>query len=135
MYIKLTESTAKQLYYSSMIDGDPLRFRGEVYHPYHFNCTACSVELTASAREVRTRPGYTANELVMETENIAQWHRINNIPLLLERAVLPSLPRQDGHTHMWCLQETNRGESRHCTRYAICCRLGQKSVNTYSCPL
>merc|ERR1711953_199147 len=47
----------------SVIDGEPLRFRGEVYHPYHFNCTACGIELTASAREVRTRPGYTANEL------------------------------------------------------------------------
>ena len=86
-------------------DGDPLRFRGEVYHPYHFSCTGCKEELTATARclyllivciickafsvpaninlptprpilfqslvivctvhirEVRTRPGYTANEL------------------------------------------------------------------------
>ena len=52
------------LFLSSVIDGDPLRFRGEVYHPYHFSCTACGIELTASAREVRTRPGYTANELV-----------------------------------------------------------------------
>jgi hypothetical protein len=47
----------------SSVDGEPLRFRGEVYHPYHFNCTGCGVELTSSAREVRTRPGYTANEL------------------------------------------------------------------------
>merc|ERR1711936_1490102 len=47
----------------SIIDGDPLRFRGEVYHPYHFSCTGCKEELTATAREVRTRPGYTANEL------------------------------------------------------------------------
>jgi len=47
----------------SVIDGEPLRFRGETYHPYHFNCTACGIELTASAREVKTRPGYTANEL------------------------------------------------------------------------
>ena len=23
----------------SVVDGEPLRFRGEVYHPYHFNCT------------------------------------------------------------------------------------------------
>jgi hypothetical protein len=23
----------------AVIDGEPLRFRGEVYHPYHFNCT------------------------------------------------------------------------------------------------
>jgi hypothetical protein len=51
-------------FFSSVIDGDPLRFRGEVYHPYHFNCAGCSNELTSTAREVRTRPGYTANELV-----------------------------------------------------------------------
>lgn len=47
----------------SVIDGEPLRFRGEVYHPYHFNCTGCNKELTSSAIEVKTRPGYTANEL------------------------------------------------------------------------
>lgn len=46
-----------------MIDGEPLRFRGEVYHPYHFNCKACGIELTSTAREVSTRPGYTANDL------------------------------------------------------------------------
>ena len=50
--------------FRSVIDGEPLRFRGEVYHPYHFNCTGCSKELTSSAIEVKTRPGYTANELV-----------------------------------------------------------------------
>ena len=44
----------------SVVDEEPLRFRGEVYHPYHFNCTGCGQELTSSAREVRTRPGYTA---------------------------------------------------------------------------
>ena len=31
--------------------------------PYYSLCAGCSVELTSSAREVRTRPGYTANEL------------------------------------------------------------------------
>ncbi len=50
--------------FSSVIDGEPLRFRGEVFHPYHFNCTGCGNELTSSGREVRTRPGYTAQELV-----------------------------------------------------------------------
>ena len=58
------QSSPQWTSFSSVIDGDPLRFRGEVYHPYHFSCTACGIELTASAREVRTRPGYTANELV-----------------------------------------------------------------------
>ena len=48
----------------SVIDGDPLRFRGEVYHPYHFNCKGCNKELTSTAIEVKSRPGYTANELV-----------------------------------------------------------------------
>lgn len=47
-----------------MIDDRPLRFRGEVYHPYHFNCTSCGVELNADAREVKSRPGFTANEMV-----------------------------------------------------------------------
>lgn len=45
------------------IEGDPLRWQGELYHPYHFNCTGCEVELTSSAREVRSRPGVTANKL------------------------------------------------------------------------
>ena len=35
------------------IEGEPLRFRGEYYCPYHFNCTGCGVELTSSAREVK----------------------------------------------------------------------------------
>lgn len=52
--------------YSGVIDDKPLRFRGEVYHPYHFNCTACGVELNSDAREVRSRPGYAANEMVSE---------------------------------------------------------------------
>ncbi|KAH7965849.1 hypothetical protein HPB49_011443 [Dermacentor silvarum] len=34
-----------------IIDDMPLKFRSEPYHPYHFNCTACGVELTAEARE------------------------------------------------------------------------------------
>ncbi|XP_065335677.1 LIM and senescent cell antigen-like-containing domain protein 1 isoform X1 [Cloeon dipterum] len=46
-----------------LVDGKPLRFRGEVYHPYHFNCTACGTELDSNAREVRNRPGYSANDL------------------------------------------------------------------------
>lgn len=50
--------------FSGVIDDKPLRFRGELYHPYHFNCTACEVELNSEAREVRSRPGYAANEMV-----------------------------------------------------------------------
>lgn len=50
--------------FSGVIDGKPLRFRGELYHPYHFNCTTCGVELNSQAREVRSRPGYAANEMV-----------------------------------------------------------------------
>lgn len=48
--------------FSAMIDDQPLKFRGEVYHPYHFNCTACGVELDANAREVRNRPGLAKND-------------------------------------------------------------------------
>lgn len=36
-----------------IIDDMPLKFRSEPYHPYHFNCTTCGVELTAEAREVK----------------------------------------------------------------------------------
>lgn len=46
-----------------MIDGQPLRFRGEVYHGYHFNCTSCNAELDATAREVKSRPGFAANDM------------------------------------------------------------------------
>ncbi len=48
-----------------MIEGDPLWFRGETYWPYLFNCNSCGCELTSTAREVRTRPGYTAQDLVI----------------------------------------------------------------------
>ena len=54
--------------HSVPIEGDPLWFRGETYYPYHFNCKACGVELDSTAREVKTRPGYTAQELVRQTE-------------------------------------------------------------------
>lgn len=50
--------------FSGVIDDKPLRFRGELYHPYHFNCSACGVELNSDAREVNSRPGYAANEMV-----------------------------------------------------------------------
>ncbi|XP_039443711.1 LIM and senescent cell antigen-like-containing domain protein 1 isoform X1 [Culex pipiens pallens] len=46
-----------------VIDDAPLRFRGEVYHGYHFNCTSCGVELDSSAREVKNRTGYAANDM------------------------------------------------------------------------
>ncbi|KFB37664.1 hypothetical protein ZHAS_00004904 [Anopheles sinensis] len=46
-----------------VIDDAPLRFRGEVYHGYHFNCTACGSELDSSAREVKNRTGYAANDM------------------------------------------------------------------------
>jgi len=47
----------------AIIDDRPLRFRGEVYHPYHFNCSSCGIELNADAREVKSRPGFSANEM------------------------------------------------------------------------
>lgn len=48
---------------SGIIDDAPLRFRGEVYHGYHFNCTSCNVELDSTAREVKSRPGFAANDM------------------------------------------------------------------------
>ncbi|GBM02021.1 LIM and senescent cell antigen-like-containing domain protein 1 [Araneus ventricosus] len=37
----------------AVIDEGVLKFKGEPYHPYHFNCTACGIELNADAREVK----------------------------------------------------------------------------------
>lgn len=53
------------VYFSGLIDDEPLRFRGEVYHGYHFNCTACGQELDSTAREVKSRPGLAANDMVI----------------------------------------------------------------------
>lgn len=36
-----------------VIDENPLRRNGEVYHAYHFSCAKCGVELTSEAREIR----------------------------------------------------------------------------------
>ena len=36
---------------SSIIDEGHIKYRGEVYHPYHFNCASCGSELTSDARE------------------------------------------------------------------------------------
>ncbi|XP_048745158.1 LIM and senescent cell antigen-like-containing domain protein 1 isoform X1 [Ostrea edulis] len=35
----------------SIIDSGHIKFRGEAYHPYHFNCSSCGSELNADARE------------------------------------------------------------------------------------
>lgn len=40
-----------------------MRFRNEVYHGYHFNCTSCNAELDSTAREVKSRPGFAANDV------------------------------------------------------------------------
>lgn len=47
-----------------LIDELPLRFRGEVYHGYHFNCTSCGTELDSTAREIKSRTGFAANDMV-----------------------------------------------------------------------
>lgn len=49
-----------------LIDGAPLRFRGEVYHGYHFNCTSCGIELDSTAREIKSRTGFAANDMVRD---------------------------------------------------------------------
>ncbi|KAH9514690.1 LIM and senescent cell antigen-like-containing domain protein 2 [Bulinus truncatus] len=35
----------------SIIDGGHLKWKGEPYHPYHFNCHSCGIELKEDARE------------------------------------------------------------------------------------
>ncbi|KAK0054542.1 LIM and senescent cell antigen-like-containing domain protein 1 isoform X3 [Biomphalaria pfeifferi] len=35
----------------SIIDGGHLKWKGEAYHPYHFNCHSCGIELREDARE------------------------------------------------------------------------------------
>lgn len=35
----------------SLIEEGHIKFKGEPYHPYHFNCNNCGVELTCEARE------------------------------------------------------------------------------------
>lgn len=35
----------------SIIEEGHIKFKGEAYHPYHFNCHNCEVELNADARE------------------------------------------------------------------------------------
>jgi len=47
----------------SLIDGEPLRWRGDTYHAYHFHCANCDIELTHQAREVKSRPGYAVNQM------------------------------------------------------------------------
>ncbi len=41
------------LNYRTVIEGDVLRFKSDAYHPYHFNCKSCSIELNSSAREAK----------------------------------------------------------------------------------
>ncbi|XP_052783321.1 uncharacterized protein LOC128219541 [Mya arenaria] len=36
----------------SIIEEGHIKYKGEAFHPYHFNCHSCSVELNADAREV-----------------------------------------------------------------------------------
>lgn len=59
------------LFHSGLIDEEPLRFRGEVYHGYHFSCTACGTELDSTAREVKSRPGLAANDMVRFSQNLS----------------------------------------------------------------
>lgn len=35
----------------AIIEEGHIKFKGEAYHPYHFNCTSCGVELDSNARE------------------------------------------------------------------------------------
>ena len=117
-------------------DGDPLRFRGEVYHPYHFSCTGCKEELTATARclyllivciickaffcTCQHQPANAQAYFVSIScdclhcsyqggANASRLHCQR-----AERALLPSLPRQDGDSHLRCMQVTT---SSYASRY------------------
>ncbi|KAI5646949.1 LIM domain-containing protein [Phthorimaea operculella] len=68
-----------------VIDGEPLRYRGEVYHGYHFTCATCGVELDHSAREVKHRPGYAAND-------------VNGVLVILTPGFIGSLNDSVSHT-------------------------------------
>lgn len=35
------------------ISGEFLRYKNDTYHPYHFHCKICAVELTSTAREIK----------------------------------------------------------------------------------
>lgn len=39
------------------IEFKPLTIRGKNYHPYHFNCDECGVELNENAKEISTNFG------------------------------------------------------------------------------
>ena len=112
-------------------DGDPLRFRGEVYHPYHFSCTGCKEELTATARFA-----FACFNLLTFLHDVYKCIFVNAFQLhclfcfhldldclhclseppqggadpprlhgqRAERALLPALPRQDGNSHLRRLQ-------------------------------
>ena len=35
------------------VEDEQIRFKNEIYHPYHFNCKLCNIELNSSAREIK----------------------------------------------------------------------------------
>ncbi|KAI6243667.1 UNC-97-like protein [Aphelenchoides fujianensis] len=37
---------------NTLIDGGHIKFKGDTFHPYHFNCKRCGTELTEDAREI-----------------------------------------------------------------------------------
>ena len=41
------------IFLRTIIEEEVLRFKGKNYHPYHFSCKSCNLELNASAREIK----------------------------------------------------------------------------------
>lgn len=39
--------------YRLPIDDEFLRYNGEIYHPFHFNCKSCGCELNTKGREMK----------------------------------------------------------------------------------
>lgn len=101
-----------------MIDDQPLKFRGEVYHPYHFNCTACGVELDSNAREVRNRSGFAKND--MNELYCLRCHDKMGIPICgacrrpIEERVVTALGKH------WHVEVKIKNETKLCHFVLIC---------------
>ncbi|CAM6006363.1 unnamed protein product [Sphagnum balticum] len=75
----------------AIIDEGHIKWRGEAYHPYHYNCKQCGTELNSDAREVK------------------------------RRTILSAVSRQDGHTDMRRVSTADRGEGRDGDGQTLAC--------------
>jgi hypothetical protein len=60
----------------AVIDGEPLRFRGEVYHPYHFNCTGILIISVVDPVPFLPRdPGWVKIRIRIRDEQLESYFR------------------------------------------------------------